>query len=173
MSDEHQYDNWGAFGSAPKVIAQEARNQYPTGSDATVWDLKIVIGKITVETAATDTPEQISTAMRTADDLDARNARIEAGRRHKLDGKRDAMTAMIERAMRESTDHEDVQNIWAVLLDLAQRVDPVPPLLGVTEDGSFIRYRSSGNRVALFSVKMLRGRLVRHFEAQKGSQRLA
>jgi hypothetical protein len=81
-----------------------------------------------------------------------------AGR--KLIGKRDAMSAPIEAAIAEAIDPNCVHSVWAALKAIAKREDRQAPLLGVTDDGTLIRYDGQ-NKIDLFAFKQLKLRLER------------
>jgi len=86
----------------------------------------------------------------------------------RLSGNRNMMSAPIERAMSEALESTDLFSVWAALIAIADRPDRPAPLLGVTEDGSMIRYRNGG-KIEFFTYAMLKLRLIRQKQAKKNT----
>lgn len=80
--------------------------------------------------------------------------------RPRLLGNRTAMSSPIESAMSDALDPDDLFSVWAELIAKAERPDRRAPLLGMTNDGSAIRY-SNGGKTELFTKEMLKQRLMR------------
>jgi hypothetical protein len=178
MSDKEKYPEWGAFGIPAECATPELKLETSSCTDDNSWGLTqevsidpstgIVTYRLDID--ETDTKERIDDA-RASINREVRRAVLKspAGQRFKLSGARDAMSAVIERARSEASDHEDVHSVWAALIAMALREDRDAPLLGMTADGLYVRYRGTGNATELFSFKMLRGRLKRQEEARKVS----
>jgi len=88
--------------------------------------------------------------------------------RPRLTGNRNAMSSPIELAMREALDPDDLFSVWAALTAISERPDRPAPLMGLTEDGSMVRYRESG-KIELFTQAMLKQRLGRQRKSKNGS----
>jgi hypothetical protein len=86
--------------------------------------------------------------------------------RPRLLGNRTPMSAPIESAISKALDRDDLFSIWAALVAIAEGPDRPAPLLGLTEDGSMVRYRDGG-KIEIFTRDMLKQRLLRQQKAKK------
>jgi hypothetical protein len=178
MNEKKIYPSWGAFGTATENTAPEPRPEVVTGTGDSTWGLTqsvaidMATGVIThnLKIEDDDPKEQIDDA-RASMNREIRKAALKspAGERYRLSGNRDAMSAVIEGAMSEAANHEDVHSVWAALVAMALRPDRDAPLLGMTDDGSAVLYRGPTGKREQFTFPMLKGRLARQEKARKGS----
>ena len=178
MSDEQIYPSWGAFGTANEIAAPEPSPEAITDASDSAWELTQSVsidpasGVIThdLKIDDDDKQERIDEA-RANMNREIRKAVLKspAGERYRLSGGRDSMSAPIETAMSLALNHEDVHSVWAALVEMALREDRGAPLLGLTDDGLFVKYRDNGGVTTMFSFAMLKGRLRRQGEARSGT----
>jgi hypothetical protein len=185
MSNKKDYPEWGLFGEAienPKAKPNEQEGSIGNGQPSLVeWAVEHRPGGIRAFVPYdTDTPEQKREMMMYSNLEDAK-AKLGSpdGNRYRLQGKRDGLTAVIELARALAADSDDTHSVWASLVALAESIYRPPPLLGLTDDGTAVRYRSEtvsiseevkgtgktkGDIAEQFTFKALKKRLERRKE---------
>lgn len=110
-----------------------------------------------------DTPEQLALAHALVEKAAADDRARLSKPKYRLSGKRDALTAVIELAMNNAVDPDDLHSVWAALVDIAEKPSKPAPVLGYGD--GYVKYRN-GAKVEFFSRLQLKGRLERQRKAR-------
>lgn len=176
MSDNEKYPEWGAFGTATKNTGPEPRPVAAPESDDSDWELteSVRISEngekvFTVEHTKDDLPEMVQQALARKDIQAAKEAfRSPAAERYRLTGELDVLSAVIEFARSQAIDHTDLHSVWAALVMMARTPEKFAPLVGISDDGSTVKFDNGKPNASLLTKRMLKGRMDRQEKARKG-----
>lgn len=172
--NKKNYSDWGVFGTATEsgTPQPDEQKQWPQKENNNVCFTCEVKpdGTQVRKTDPHDTPEE-KAEIRAWAKLEALKAKLNSpeGKLYKLSGNRDTMTAIIELARCDAACYDDLHSVWAALVEMSVWPNHPPPLLGMTEDFSAVKYRGNDGKTAIFTQAQLKMRLNRQEKARKST----